>query len=68
VLELVVLLREISGVERFEPSFAPARLGELARSCLDITRAREELGWAPTVSIREGLRLTLEAGRSAAPR
>jgi UDP-glucose 4-epimerase len=68
VLELIALLGELSGVARFEPQFAPARLGELPRSCLDITRAREELGWAPTVSIREGLRLTLEAGRAAPSR
>ena len=64
----VALLRELSGVERFEPRFAPARLGELARSCLDVTRARDELGWTPTVSIREGLALTLDAGRAASSR
>jgi dTDP-glucose 4,6-dehydratase len=26
----------------------------------DITLARQELGWEPTVELREGLRLTLE--------
>jgi UDP-glucose 4-epimerase len=64
VLELAKILGELGGVEHFEPQFAPARLGELARSCLDIRRARETLGWEPTVSIREGLRLTLEAARA----
>ena len=64
VLALVEILRELGGVERFEPQFAPARLGELARSCLDISRAREILGWEPSVPIREGLRLTLEAARA----
>jgi UDP-glucose 4-epimerase len=64
VLELVAILRELGSVERFEPEFAPARLGELARSCLDIGRARETLGWAPSVPIRDGLRLTLEAARA----
>ena len=61
VLELVETLRELSGAERFEPEFAPARLGELARSCLDVTRAREVLGWSPGVGVREGLRLTLDS-------
>jgi len=61
VLELIAILRELAGVERFEPQFAPARLGELARSCLDVTRARELLGWSPRVTVREGLRLTLDA-------
>jgi UDP-glucose 4-epimerase len=68
VLELVEVLRELGGVERFEPQFAPARLGELARSCLDISRARETLGWEPSITIREGLRLTLEAARATQPR
>jgi UDP-glucose 4-epimerase len=61
VLELVQVLRELSGAERFEPEFAPARLGELARSCLDVTRARELLGWSPSVTVREGLRATLDS-------
>jgi UDP-glucose 4-epimerase len=65
VLELIAILRELSGAERFEPQFAPARLGELPRSCLDVTRARDTLGWAPSVAIREGLRLTLDASRVA---
>lgn len=35
--------------------YAPARAGELARSALDTTKARTVLGWAPTVSVTEGL-------------
>jgi UDP-glucose 4-epimerase len=68
VLELVAILGELAGAEHFEPQFAPARLGELPRSCLDIARARDTLGWAPTIAIREGLRLTLEATRAAPAR
>ena len=68
VLELITILRELSGVEHFEPEFEPARLGELARSCLDIGRAHETLGWSPAVSVREGLALTLEASRAATSR
>jgi UDP-glucose 4-epimerase len=68
VLELVKILGELGGVEDFEPEFEPARLGELARSCLDISRARETLGWTPSVAIREGLRLTLEAARATPSR
>jgi UDP-glucose 4-epimerase len=67
VLELIAILRELAGAESFEPRFAPARLGELARSCLDVTLARETLGWRPSVSVREGLRLTFEASRAAPP-
>ena len=68
VLDLVEILREASGAEGFEPVFIPPRLGELARSCLDVTRAHAALGWSPTVAIRDGLRLTLEATRAASSR
>ena len=42
-----------------EPQFAPERPGEVRRSCLDITRARRELGWEPRVSLGDGLRTIL---------
>jgi nucleoside-diphosphate-sugar epimerase len=36
--------------------------------CPDITKAREELGWEPTVSLEDGLTRTIEQwpGRAAA--
>jgi UDP-glucose 4-epimerase len=40
---------------------APARLGELQRSVLDVSRAERELGWRPEVPLEEGLRLTWES-------
>jgi UDP-glucose 4-epimerase len=64
VLDLVELLGEIAGVG-FEPEFAPARLGELQRSCLEISKAGSVLGWQPTLAIKDGLRATLEASRSS---
>ncbi len=48
-----------------EPQFAPARTGELERSCLDPSLAGEVLGWAPTVAVEEGLPRTLAAIREA---
>jgi UDP-glucose 4-epimerase len=63
VLDLTRLLGELAGVD-FEPEFAPPRQGELARSCLDIARARDVLGWEPTRAIRDGLELTLEASHA----
>ncbi|MGA2471570.1 MAG: NAD-dependent epimerase/dehydratase family protein [Solirubrobacteraceae bacterium] len=59
VLELVALLGELAGAEHFEPLFAEPRLGELARSCLQISRAERVLGWTPAVAIRDGLAQTL---------
>ena len=57
VLELIEALRQVApeGRSLDDPEFAPERLGEVRRSCLDVTRARRELGWAPNVELRDGL-------------
>jgi UDP-glucose 4-epimerase len=61
VLELVELLRELGGVDGFEPEFAPPRAGEVQRISLDSSRAADELGWRASVDLRPGLAQTLEA-------
>lgn len=50
----------------FTPVFEPARLGELPRSALDVSRAGEALGWSAQVSIEDGLAVTLDWARSVA--
>lgn len=57
VLELVRTLTELSGLGG-DPEFAPARLGELDRSCLAVTRAGDALGWTPATAITDGLAKT----------
>ena len=47
-----------------EPRFAPPRLGDLARSCLDVRKAEMVLGWRPRVRLDEGLRQTVEHFRA----
>ncbi len=61
VLDIARTLSQLSGSRSPEPEFAPARLGEIDRSCLDATRAREQLDWSATTPIHEGLRLTWES-------
>ena len=63
VLEIVDVMRELEpeAAAGFEPVFEPARLGELDRSCLDVTRARDELAWEAGTSLRDGMRATLDA-------
>ncbi len=41
-----------------EPELAPLRPGELERSCMDTSRAREHLGFSAAVEIDAGLRST----------
>ena len=69
VIELVDALREAAGEDasEFEPEFAPARAGEVVRSCLDASRARSELGFTASTSLVDGLRATLDAVRAETP-
>jgi UDP-glucose 4-epimerase len=61
--DVVDALREVGGESGAgalpEPTLAPARAGEVQRSCLDVTRARDELGWEATVPLHDGLRRIL---------
>ncbi len=43
-----------------EVLFEEARLGEVQRIALDVTKAREELGWTPKVQFTDGLQQTLD--------
>jgi UDP-glucose 4-epimerase len=47
-----------------EPEVHPPRLGELKRSSLDISLAKQVLGWTPEVAIPEGVARTVEYFRS----
>jgi UDP-glucose 4-epimerase len=49
----------------FEPEFADARLGELQRSALDASRAREELGFVAQTALADGIRQTYAANAAA---
>jgi UDP-glucose 4-epimerase len=49
------------------PAFAPAREGEVRRSCLDATRAAALLGWRARTPLAEGLTSTVAATRRATP-
>jgi UDP-glucose 4-epimerase len=47
-----------------DPEFHPPRLGELKRSCLDISLAKRVIGWEPKVDIAEGVGRTVEYFRN----
>jgi UDP-glucose 4-epimerase len=60
VLDLLAALRDVSDRGPLaEPEFAPERPGEVRRSCLDVAKAKRELGWEAEVDMREGLRRIL---------
>ena len=47
-----------------DPEFHPPRLGDLRRSCLDISKAAAVLGWRPTVKLDDGVARTVEFFRN----
>jgi UDP-glucose 4-epimerase len=56
VLDLIETLNRAAGERALpDPEFVPERPGEVSRSCLDVSRARTELGWEARVELREGL-------------
>jgi UDP-glucose 4-epimerase len=59
VLQLLDALRAVSDLPLADPVHEPDRPGEVSRSCLDVTRARRELGWEAEVTLQEGLKTIL---------
>lgn len=57
LLEMLSILEKILG-RQANPIHAAARPGDVRHSLADIGRAREVLGYAPSVGLEEGLRLT----------
>ena len=54
MLELACELQAAAGRE-VGVNHAPARPGEQARSAVSIAKAAAELGWSPSVPLRDGL-------------
>ncbi|HVS83679.1 MAG TPA: SDR family oxidoreductase [Pyrinomonadaceae bacterium] len=57
---LFQLLRAITGRDDVKPEYQEARTGDILHSLADISRARELLGYAPTVGLARGLQATVE--------
>jgi UDP-glucose 4-epimerase len=60
VLELLAECQRAAGTD-VTPEHRPARLGELARSALDPSLARRELGWQAATPLADGLAATLRS-------
>ena len=60
VSRLFELLRAAAGVTA-QGELAPLRAGELERSCIDPSRARDELGWRAEIGVEDGLATTYHA-------
>jgi len=60
VRQVFDMLSDAAGAS-VEPQLAPLREGELERSCMDPSLAREQLGWVAKISAADGLRETYGA-------
>jgi UDP-glucose 4-epimerase len=47
-----------------DPEFHPPRLGDLRRSCLDVGKAENMLGWRPNVKLDDGVARTVDFFRA----
>jgi nucleoside-diphosphate-sugar epimerase len=57
--EVVELLEDLAG-EKALLDRRPDRIGDVRRTSADTTRAQTDLGWQPSVGLREGLRSQLD--------
>jgi UDP-glucose 4-epimerase len=58
VNEIFSTLQKVTGYRK-SPVHGPAKLGETRRIYLDSSKARQQLGWTPTVGLEEGLERTV---------
>ncbi|MCS7463730.1 NAD-dependent epimerase/dehydratase family protein [Paenibacillus doosanensis] len=54
IAELFDLMNEMLG-QKLKPAYAPARAAEQTHVCVSYAKAAKDLGWTPSVSLREGL-------------
>jgi nucleoside-diphosphate-sugar epimerase len=66
LLDLVAALNTILGTS-IEPTFGPDRPGDVKHSLADISKARELLGYEPSLTFEEGLERTVVWGRAQLP-
>ncbi len=57
--ELYDLIATAVGVDT-RPRYGAGKSGDVPRSCLDATKAKQVLGWEPYVSLEEGIPATVE--------
>ena len=64
LLDLLGKMCSLSG-KTPQPEFRPSRKGDIARSCADISLAREKIGYCPRMDFEQGLKELLTSEQSA---
>ncbi len=60
ILQIASAVRNCLGVKKIKIKFRPKRPGDVRRTLADITRARKELGYRPTVLFDRGIKRTVD--------
>jgi CDP-glucose 4,6-dehydratase len=60
ILDLVRMILEISGLAAAEPVILGHENFEIMKQCVNADKAREVLGWRPEISLRDGLKRTID--------
>ena len=60
LLDLYDTMLSAMGMSGAPPVFEPPRPGDLLRSALDVTKAKQVLGWAPKFDFSEGVKRTID--------
>jgi len=58
ILKLIELIKDVTGLTKLEIINKEERVGEVKHNYVDISKASRELGYAPKVSLKEGLEET----------
>jgi nucleoside-diphosphate-sugar epimerase len=63
--QLLAELKELTGRSEVTAEYCESRIGDVRHSLADTTRARQLLGYEPTVGLREGLEKTIDWWKSS---
>jgi len=63
VLKLVANLNKIIG-KKIQPKLLPVRVGDVFRTCADISKIKSKLGFKPAIGFEEGLKKTVDYFKS----
>lgn len=63
ILDIITVLAQCAETE-IKPVFKPGRDFDVPNSVLDISKAQEQFGWSPKVSLQEGIADTLKWSRA----
>jgi nucleoside-diphosphate-sugar epimerase len=63
--QLLTELKDLLGKQDVQVDYRESRVGDVRHSLADTTRAREFLGYEPTVELREGLKRTIDWWKSS---